>query len=315
MVGALLQQFEPFSSLSAEHLHKAAAHARELVLPAERWLTRPGRRLAGSYYLLRGRVRTLQPDGEIGDADHRARHPIVPGAAAVKTLTAARLLVVDGSAALGEQLLGARWQGPEHLLPRPLPAGWEHRFLRHPVVRGLGPRRWQKLLRAMQPRWVDAGETIVQEGEAGAALYVVRSGIAGVWRHQLELARLGAGDFFGEDGIVLRAPRNATVRMSTAGCVMALPEHVFLGEMLLPALAGEGAGPDAAPLRLGSAGVLLEDLRAHARGLPDDRGYLVLGETPAQAILGAFLMIKTGHRVKVAEDALGGYLSELSACV
>ena len=319
MLAAHLQRFVPYSTMDEHSLALAAASARTLKLPPGRWLTRPGRTLPGAYYLLRGRVRTHRPDGEISDNDARARQPIVPGALAVKTLAATSLLVVHSPHACAQSTdqepnVASKHTQLDLLLPRRLEPGWEHRFLRHQVLRPLGPRQWQKILRGMQGQAYAAGDNVVVQGEPGAHFFVLSSGIAGVLRGNQEVARLYRGDFFGEEALVLGAPRNATVTMLCAGRVMALPGEVFLTEMLAHLLAGNAAA-ESIPLRIGggvvgSRGyVALAQLRDYAAGLDRRRSYRVEAATPAEAVLGAFLLRQAGVAAEPDGDAMQAYFS------
>ncbi|MFB3103284.1 MAG: hypothetical protein ACE1ZA_00025, partial [Pseudomonadales bacterium] len=52
-----LRLFHPFAQLNWQELNTVARHTQLLSLPANRWLLRPGRKLIGGYYLLRGTVR------------------------------------------------------------------------------------------------------------------------------------------------------------------------------------------------------------------------------------------------------------------
>ena len=54
------------------------------------------------------------------------------------------------------------------------------------------------------------GKAIVQQGQVGNGLYIIVSGGARIVRGREELARLGAGDFFGELSVIDQQPRNAT---------------------------------------------------------------------------------------------------------
>jgi CRP-like cAMP-binding protein len=58
---------------------------------------------------------------------------------------------------------------------------------------------------------IDEGETIVRQGEAANAFYVVLDGVADVRRNGRRVGRLGAGDYFGELALLDPAPRNADV--------------------------------------------------------------------------------------------------------
>lgn len=60
------------------------------------------------------------------------------------------------------------------------------------------------------------GEAVVREGEASTALYLVAAGDAVVRQRGRELARVGAGDVFGEMAFLTGSPRAATVRASEA---------------------------------------------------------------------------------------------------
>jgi len=54
------------------------------------------------------------------------------------------------------------------------------------------------------------GQAIVQQGQVGNGLYIVVSGSVRIVAGGGELARLGAGDFFGELAVIDQQPRNAT---------------------------------------------------------------------------------------------------------
>ncbi len=58
-------------------------------------------------------------------------------------------------------------------------------------------------------------QTVIEEGDSGDSLYIIRSGKAKVVAHLLgksvELAVLGSGDVFGEVGFLTGRPRTASV--------------------------------------------------------------------------------------------------------
>ncbi len=58
---------------------------------------------------------------------------------------------------------------------------------------------------------VPAGSVLVEEGDFSRELVVIEAGEASVTRGGEDVAKLGAGDFFGEIGVLSKALRNATV--------------------------------------------------------------------------------------------------------
>jgi CRP-like cAMP-binding protein len=70
------------------------------------------------------------------------------------------------------------------------------------------------------------GERIVRQGDASSEMFLIESGevVVGLERGTVEIARLGAGDFFGEMSLMAGEPRNATVSAVTA-CVLLVVDH------------------------------------------------------------------------------------------
>jgi CRP-like cAMP-binding protein len=64
---------------------------------------------------------------------------------------------------------------------------------------------------------VAAGETVVAKGEVAETFYAIRSGQFEVLDGRKVVALLGAGQYFGEVGLLLHVRRTATVRAHTAG--------------------------------------------------------------------------------------------------
>ena len=149
-----LRHFEPFAELDQTQLRTLARHARWLELPAQRWLLRPGRRLTGSYYLARGRVRCW-PDGQL--LSHRspaARRSLYPGFEALYTWSPSQLLQVD------LQPIGFLLDRGEHGLPAELPSEpWLRSWLESPLLQRIERIRWQQLLRRLEPLPVKPGKT------------------------------------------------------------------------------------------------------------------------------------------------------------
>ena len=81
-----------------------------------------------------------------------------------------------------------------------------------PLFADLHPRVLEGLIPRMALLDLADGESLFQEGDPGASLYVISEGEVVVETGGHELARLGAGAFFGEVSLVTDLPRSASVR-------------------------------------------------------------------------------------------------------
>ena len=73
-----------------------------------------------------------------------------------------------------------------------------------------------ELATELQSREFEEGSTVVEEGAPGDSMFIVASGRVRVTTkkgdEELELAELGAGEFFGEAALLSGRPRTATIR-------------------------------------------------------------------------------------------------------
>ena len=79
------------------------------------------------------------------------------------------------------------------------------------ILGALPPAMREKLLSAGEEHEYGAGDTVIRQGERGADAFVILSGHALVVRDGREVARLGAGQFFGEVAMLDGRPRTADV--------------------------------------------------------------------------------------------------------
>ncbi|MBL8604761.1 MAG: Stp1/IreP family PP2C-type Ser/Thr phosphatase [Myxococcales bacterium] len=80
-----------------------------------------------------------------------------------------------------------------------------------PFFRHLEPRELLFLQATARLRDAIPGEAIVREGDAGDAMFVIVSGTCAVKKGDVEIARLKAGEHFGEMSLVESVPRSASV--------------------------------------------------------------------------------------------------------
>lgn len=87
-----------------------------------------------------------------------------------------------------------------------------HRLAQASLFAGLSERELNTLQSFMHERRFLPGEVIFDEGEDGQALYIVLGGQVLICRHggrKQPIAELGAGEFFGELGLLDDWPRSA----------------------------------------------------------------------------------------------------------
>lgn len=80
-----------------------------------------------------------------------------------------------------------------------------------PFFRQLEPRELMMVQAMSRVRDCGPGEEVVREGEPGDSMFVVLHGACTVRKGDVEIARIGAGEHFGEMALVERALRSATV--------------------------------------------------------------------------------------------------------
>ena len=287
MLADTLKRFDPFQAMSAAERATAARHAQVIEAPGQRWLLRPGARLNGRFYLVQGTVRLYSPPRYLEARSPDARLPLYPGCEAMLSRGEVRLLHVDTAPIAF--LLGTAQSNPEAAGP----ADWERRFMASPLLQRLDAGVWQQLLSALTERSFEAGERLVVEGSAAHDFFVLKTGHAAVRRGDQTVAHLGPGDFFGEDGLLLNARRNATVVATRQGSILRLPKDRFT-TLLVDNLvrfvntAGEGVCID-----VGEPGALAR-LRERIPSLdPGSRYHLVGGELRERA-LATFILTQKG---------------------
>ena len=96
----------------------------------------------------------------------------------------------------------------------------------------LAPAERRDVINLFIPRRVLEGEIVIQQGGSASSLFFIRSGLMSVTvRHGeriVELARLAAGDFFGEVSALLGTPRTATVTAVRPGIILEITRDQLL---------------------------------------------------------------------------------------
>ncbi len=106
-----------------------------------------------------------------------------------------------------------------------------------PIFEPLGPASIERVARNLIHVDAEPGMVVIREGDPGDRFYVIASGEVEVSRHDLPVAKLGPGDFFGEIALLRNIPRTATVAASGFASLRSLDRAQFLA-----AVTGSPAG-------------------------------------------------------------------------
>jgi rhodanese-related sulfurtransferase len=193
----------------------------------------------------------------------------------------------------------------------------------------LPPTDIQRLLQTLQSGTVNAGDTVIRQGDEGDYFYIISKGSCSVTRlasgegWDVPLAELGKGDFFGEEALVSDATRNATVTMLTDGTLMRLSKKDFVELLKKPLVHHIDYELAAAIVKDGgiwldvrlpdehsnhafesSKNVPLANIRDKAAALFANKKYVIYCDTGRRSAAAAFLLSQRGLDVCVLEGGL-----------
>jgi putative peptide zinc metalloprotease protein len=224
---AALRAVPLWSELPAARLLEVARAMRAMDIPRGVEVVRQGETGDRFFLVVHGAFEVLV-DGqhirlERGDYfGERALLHRAPRAATVIAMEPSRVLVLDQAAfdtlLAGDLAVRARLEAA---------LAYREDVAEMPLFQDLSPAELDLLLARLVPLEVATGETIIRQGESGERFYVVRSGALEVQRDGQPLARLGAGEAFGEIALLLDVPRTATVTAVEPTRLLALEAHDF----------------------------------------------------------------------------------------
>jgi CRP-like cAMP-binding protein/rhodanese-related sulfurtransferase len=340
---ALLRRFSPFDGMKPENLVALARKTRRLQAPKNRVLFVEGDEEKQTYYLLSGTV-DLMAEGEvvgtIRSATPKSKNPLAHALprphSVVVTSDRIEYLLIDsefldvvvtwdqtGSYKVTELRGGGEEDSPQA-------DDWMTALLQTKAFHKIPPANIQAVFMRLQRADYRAGEVIIKQGDPGDYFYVVVRGTCVVTRETplnkegVKLAELRMGDTFGEEALISEVKRNATVTMTTDGCLMRLAKqdfHTLLHEPLLEWVdykdaqriaAGGGQWVD---VRLpsefehyradGAINIPLHSLRLKMKGLDRNRHYIVCCDTGRRSSACAYLLSERGYRASVLRGGLG----------
>lgn len=279
----LLRRFAPLSELAAPQLDHLADSSRIEFARRNETLFAAGTTTDRTLYLLEGTITLFaggKPVESFQAGSERATRSISDGAptGCVAHADANLTLLSLDKRALAHMKQAAQPQTSKEPLDQ---AQWLKRFLRSNAFLKLPAGNLQTLVSRMEEVPVRAGQVIIHQGGNANNYYIVKSGRCQVLRqipgseHPIELAVLGVGDGFGEDALITRGRRNASVIMTEDGVLMRLSRHNFTNVLVNPllnplslTLALQKANGDAVLLDVRAPNEFRRDGLEHAINIP-----------------------------------------------
>lgn len=289
-------------------------------------------------YLIEGEVTLMSPTGNtksisagtqaathpIGHFQPRKHNAIAKSACKITRIDSDLLDVLmtwDQMSAIQVDEVGA--EGGEE-------SDWMTRILQSKAFLQVPAGNIQSMFMRIEEIDVKAGDVIIKQGSAGDFYYVIKVGRCKVSRlaksgSTLTLAKLKAGDAFGEEALLSDTKRNANIVMETDGVLMRLAQKDFNELLKEPMLSWvsktecEQMVKDGAVLidvRLesehkesalpNSLNMPLFMLRLKVAKLPENRKYIIYCNTGRRSSAGAFLLSERGLDVSCLKGGLTG---------
>jgi hypothetical protein len=326
----ILKGLSPFSALSDANFIKIAARGEIKSQPAGALLFKRFSNDPDSHWLLTGQLNLVndafenraftesdsQTYGAVDDFQPHTVSAVCEAPCAVFTLSKTVQSEI-------ETLLEAAASTAENSLSI---GNWMERLLSTPLFEFIPPTNIQELFKRFKTRQVTSGEIIIKQGEPGDYFYMIKTGSVSVHVEMNgkvnQVAKLTAGQSFGQDALVSDLPRNATI-MATAPCELGMLTEADFEDLLLspvievitPAEIEEAVRvqgtrvqilnlyqpddlqPEAAAEELA---IPFMALRNHIREFSKEIVYVVRGPaSPKINLLGAYLLNEAGHTAYV----------------
>ncbi len=222
-----ITRLTPINTLSEQNLRALFDSMQLIQLSRGEKLFHEGQEDKSHFYLLQGAIsiRSMLSAPKIIQADSpEALLPLdhyQPRKHSATAKTDAICLKIDSPSL--EMMLSWQQSGDyevEEITPESVFSAndWMGKLLKNAILQQLPPHRIQQMFEKLVAENYNAGDMIIRQGEPGEDFFVLSSGRAAVLRSTpsspqgTPVAQLFPGDTFGEDALLSREPRNASIQ-------------------------------------------------------------------------------------------------------
>jgi len=336
----LLKRYTPLHNLNDANLDRLARRLEIESVPKGAVICSEGGTDNDSIFLLEGGLELTSRDSSMRrvmqSGTPEAFFPVGPGRPRPYTIVAttpARIFRIDNSSLDRAVLLDEvsttitrlRESGGEKFAGD---TGWLEDMISNPAFQPLPRERLALVLLRFEPKAFKSGEAIIRQGDPGDYYYVVKEGRCAVARKGDDgkiqvLSELKSGSVFGEEALLLDAPRNASIVALNDGVVMRLPRAEFDELLKKPII--QYVNPSEAQSMLkagaglidvrsveeyhqgslkGSQNLPITDLRRRMGELDPARSYVLVCRSGRQSEAAAFMLAQRGLRVAVLRGGM-----------
>jgi len=194
---------------------------------------------------------------------------------------------------------------------------WIRKIRQIMAFKNMPPANVKNLLEKMESVNVKKGDRIIEQGSDGDYYYIITDGTAVVTR-TIELASLSPGTSFGEEALVAKSPRNASVSMTSDGILMRLSKKDFDDLLIEPMMARVSADEARSKILVGAKwldvrhakefhhsrlpgaiNIPLHELRLRMAELDKETEYICCCRTGTRSSSGSFLLAQNGFKVSL----------------
>ena len=336
----LLAQLSPISSLSAGRLNELAEVAIVDKISKDLDPTRMSEKGVEALYLVKGDLGIRYQDGKkvvLRAGTPAAKYPIDSGKLNIKdTIAITPVEVVRIDLDLLDIMLTWDQVSGYASSDKSKPAGKsDDAFevssdainiykLKNGVFNKIPPTNIETLFKRLTSIDVEAGQTIITQGQEGDYYYLIHKGTAVVSRitdmsqPAVDLAEISEGETFGEEALASNTKRNATVKMKTDGQLLRLKKEDFVELLKTPVVntvtmdeAKDKVANGAVWMDVrfesefrynhldGAINVPMHELREKIDWLDQDKEYIVYCQTGRRSSAAAFILAQRGVKAEV----------------